>query len=154
MKSNVGFQGAVLRGKHCYLFISSIRRWISASLSSSASAISEMFFLIVFVYTHIFRLRSILLQKIFQDSFLDTFSDRLSPSSESRIQKLSGLPFFCSSVRKFPSQILIGQKQRGALTAETAGDPGSSDALDPGSCIRNSSGFFLFYEIRNCRGYC
>ena len=43
------------------------------------------------------------------------------------------------------------QKERGALTAETAGDPGSSDALDPGSCSRNSSCFFLFYEIRNCR---
>ena len=68
--------------------------------------------------------------------------------------KTLGLPFFRSSVRKFPSQILIRQKQRGALTAETAGDPGSSDALDPGSCSRNSSGFFLFYEIRNCRGYC
>ena len=26
---------------------------------------------------------------------------------------------------------------RGALTAKTSGDPGSSDALDPGSCIRN-----------------
>ena len=44
MKSNIGFQGSALRGKHCYLFISSIRRWISASLSSSASAISEMVF--------------------------------------------------------------------------------------------------------------
>src|SRR5699024_1837286 len=90
---------------------------------------------------------------IFLNSF-QSHQNSLSPSSERRIQKLSGLPFFCSSVRKFPSQILIRQKQRGALTAETAGDPGSSDALDPGNCSRNSSGFFLFSEIRNCRGYC
>ena len=33
------------------------------------------------------------------------------------------------------------QKERGTLTAETAGDPGSSDALDPGNCSRNSHHF-------------
>ena len=54
--------------------------------------------------------------------------------------------------REFPSQILIRQKQRGALTAETAGDPDSSDALDPTSCSRNSSCFLL--AIWNCEGYC
>ena len=43
--------------------------------------------------------------------------------------------------REFPSQFLMRQNERGALTAETAGDPGSSDALDPGRCSRNSHHF-------------
>ena len=58
--------------------------------------------------------------------FIRRNQNSLSPSSESRIKKLFGLPFFCSSVRKFPSQFLIRQKEKrkGALTAKTEGDPG------------------------------
>ena len=50
----------------------------------------------------------------------------LSPSSERRIQKLSGLPFFCPLIRKFPSQFLIRQKERGALMAKKADDSGQA----------------------------
>ena len=62
---------------------------------------------------------------IFLNSF-QSHQNSPSPSSERRIKKLSGLPLFCPSVRKVPSQFLIRQKERGALMAKKADDSGQA----------------------------